>query len=222
MSFDNAEEETRQRFAETLTLYNHLRSVAPTNFVPLDDVQKALRGLWLVSLYAAVERSTNAIVEAALQEVSGHDAKSMDCVPALHTIFHYSKVQSIKDCGRNRVFDTARALFEASLADAPMKLSDNPLAESLQNVDASTLEWIIQLFGGDSIDIPGHSAKRLQTLRERRNAVAHGRESASEVGERYSLDELHTLYKIADSTITTFLYALRNHCVGRNYLRGAA
>lgn len=221
MTFAAAQDEVRERFMETLALFNDIRLHSPEGTAPLDSVQKARRGLWLVSLYAAFERGTNAIVEAAISEIASHEPKSVDCAASVQSIFHYSKVQAVKDCGLNAVFDKSKILLAAAFSDVALANLDNPLADRLQNVDASTIMWITGLFGLNSFTISPPDQGRLGTLRERRNAVAHGREAASQVGERYMIGEMNNLYNAADRVITTFLFSMRDHCTMRHYLRAA-
>lgn len=221
MTFASAKNEMRERFTEAMALLIHIRQQSPEDFVPLDSVQKSIRGLWLVSLYGAFERSANAIVEAAIEEISSHRARSIDCMPPIQSIIHYPKIQAVKDCGSRSVFDKSVSLFNAVFGGTPLPVFDNPLADQMQNVDASTLTWVAGLFGLEGVDITQADRGRLNTLRERRNAVAHGREAASEVGERYTLDEMNNLYTAADRATTTFLLALTEHCTRRLYLRAA-
>jgi len=100
-----------------------------------------------------------------------------------------------------------------------MKVHENPLAENLQNVDANTMSWALGLFGAPNLSVSPASIGRVNTLRERRNAVAHGRESASEVGERYSLEELNNTYLAADEVVTAFFLILNEHCTKQHYLK---
>ncbi|EOC0864396.1 hypothetical protein VG539_002370 [Cronobacter muytjensii] len=219
MSFDNAQIEIRDRFTEANSLLAFLRSNGPAPLQPSSENIKSLKGLWLVSIYAAVERSVNAVMEAALEVISNHNNKSIDCIPSLHSIFHFKGITSIRDCGRNKIFDKSISLFEATHSDEVMKVIDNPLAESLQNVDATTIFWILGLFGAPNIAVSAPSIGRVNALRERRNAVAHGRESASEVGERYTIQELENIYNAADEIITAFFLSLSDYCTKQHYLK---
>lgn len=221
MTFASAQVEMRERFTEALAILNHIRQQAPEGFVPLDSVQKSMRGLWLVALYGAFERSANAVVEAAITEVASHGSRSVDCMPPIQSIIHYSKIQAVNDCRQHSIFDKSVNLFQAAFSSAPLAAFDNPLVERMQNVNGSTLSWVAGLFGLDSFTIAPADNGRLNNLRERRNAVAHGREAASEVGQRYTLDEMNNLYVAADSVSTAFLFCLSEHCTRRLYLRAA-
>ncbi len=221
MNFSDAEAEARIRLTEARLILNNIRLTAPVPPVPVDDLQKAQRGLWLVCLYAALERGTNAIVEAALQEVSSHATPSASFVPAMHSIIHFPRIQAVKDCGYDSVFDNCIELFGASFGVDPIALRDNPLAKYLQNADGGTIEWICKLFGCIDYTVTGAPRARLSTLRERRNAVAHGRETAVQVGERYDLDELERLYEVVDSELMRFRLHLQSYSVSKAYVRVA-
>lgn len=218
MSFENAQVEIRDRFTEAGALLFFLRENGPAPLQPTSNHIKSLKGLWLVSIYSAVERSVNTTIEAALEVISGHENKSIDCIPSLHSIFHFNGVRSLNECGKNKIFEKSALLFKDIFSEAVMKVIDNPLAESLQNVDASTMSWALGLFGAPNLSVSPASIGRVNALRERRNAVAHGRESASEVGERYTIEELGNIYQAADEVITAFFINLSEHCTKQHYL----
>lgn len=222
MSFENAQMEIRDRFSEANSLLIFLRGNSPGPLQPADNNSKSLRGLWIVSLYAAVERSVNVAIESALAVISSHNNKSIDCIAPIHSIFHFNQIKSVHECGRNKVFDKSITLFEASLSDSFLSITDNPLAESLQNVDANTMRWALKLFGAPQFIANPASIGRINALRERRNAVAHGRESASDVGERYTLDELTNIYNAADEIVTAFFMSLQEYCDHQRYLKSSA
>jgi len=222
MTFDEADDETRSRLAESTTFLAHLRSIAPRDLSPIDDLQKALRAHWLVSLYAAVERGVNAIVEASLSEIALAAPEHERCVPPLHSIIQYSKIQAVRDCANRRLFDSSVDLFVSAFSADSVVFDENPLSERLQNVDGGTIHWVMSLFGVPLPPIPASNLGRLSNLRERRNAVAHGRESAVKVGERFSLDELATLYRVADEELARMSLAMRDFCTGSLYLRQVA
>ncbi|MGX9309624.1 HEPN domain-containing protein [Pantoea ananatis] len=219
MSFENAQVEIRDRFSEASSLLVFLRENGPAPLQPASNNFKSLKGLWLVSIYSAVERSVNSTIESALEVISSHENRSIDCIPSLHSIFHYRGVQSVNGCGKSKIIDNSRTLFESVFSESVMKVTENPLAENLQNVDANSMSWLLGLFGASNLSIPPASIGRVNSLRERRNAVAHGRESAAEVGERYTLGELENIYKACDEVVTAFFLNLRDHCVQQKYLK---
>lgn len=222
MSLEAAADEVRERFSKASMVINHLRAIAPGDLQPIDDLQRTLRGLCLVSIYAAFERSANAIVESALIELTSHETPATSYITSLHSIIHYAKVKSLRSCGFDHIIDRSTALFDAAFENSSAAFLENPLAEKMQNVDGGTLEWLASLFGVSDHACTPANRGRLGNLRERRNAVAHGREAASVVGGRFSINELGNIYDAADMEITRFLITIRDQCDGRLYIRQAA
>lgn len=222
MSFLAAEGEVRERFVDAQVLLSHIRQTTPAEHLPLTDLQKAMKGLWLVSLYAAFERSTNAIVEAAIAEVSSHGIKSIECCSPFQSILLSPNIQAVRSASANNYFDKSISLFSAAFSDTPIERLDNPLSDRMMNVDASTVQWLAGLFGISNFQVTAPDSGRLSHLRERRNAVSHGRERASQVGERFQISEMMNMYNAADRVCSGFLLAMKDHCAGRHYLRRAA
>jgi hypothetical protein len=117
------------------------------------------------------------------------------------------------------MFNKTRELLEVSHGNDRLALKENPLSENLQNVDTKTMSWVLALFGAPDMKVDPASAGRINTLKERRNALAHGREGAAEVGESYEIRELENVYNAADEVVTAFLEALDQHCAQRGYRR---
>ena len=89
----------------------------------------------------------------------------------------------------------------------------------LQNVDMGTVMKVKSYFGTTTYKVEQENAGRLNNLRERRNAVAHGHESASQVGARYTYPELRKLYEVADLESTRFHLHMKEYCEARKYMR---
>jgi hypothetical protein len=164
MSFDDTSNESRERFSEALLLLNHITATSPQGLGAASEVDKAMRGLWLVSLYGAFERSINATVEQSIIEISSHKCPSSACIPPIYSIFHHSHIQSVKDCGYKAVFDKSLALFEAVSGRDPLNVSENPLSGMLQNVDMGTVMKVKSYFGTPMYKVEQENAGRLNNL----------------------------------------------------------
>lgn len=222
MSFADTLAEARERFSEALQLLNLLGAAESGRAGPATNTDKAMKGLVLIAIYGAVERAVNSTVEQAIYEISSHRTPSSSCSPAILSIFHYTKVQAVKDCKYKDTLPKAMALLSSALSRDPILSSDNPLSAMLQNVDADTMILVARLFGLDGYGIGGAAAGRLNNLRERRNAISHGREAGSFAGERFTVAELRNVYTCADTEVMRFVETMREHCEARGYVVGAA
>lgn len=161
----------------------------------LSEEVKYLKGLWIVSLYGAFEKSLNSIFNEVLGVVEASEATFNSLKPSLKTIFGYSHIQSIKDCSYDTVIEKAIDFFRTSESPSKVALSVNPLTTYLQNVDGKSIIFLCNVLSINDYQIDLGRLGRLNNLKERRNAVAHGRETPAEVGSRFSrgLTELHAL-----------------------------
>ncbi len=209
MSFADAQLEVRGRFTEALQVINRLDPGASQNLAPSTDPDKALRGLLLVAIYSAMERGVNAYVEEALAVATSHASRVKNCIPEVQAIFHYPRIQSLRDCSDDNSLSKSIELFSMLTQDLEFSLASNPFSVRLQNVDGSTMEQCCQFLGVPDFRIGAMERGRLNNLRERRNAVSHGRESSVQVGGRFSFGEIRTMHSIADTEVEKFGSALK-------------
>lgn len=217
MSFVDAQLEVRGRFTEVLQLINQHDAGREGRLVPSTPPDKALRGLVLVAIYSAVERGVNAYVEQALQEATSNSSRVRDCTPQVQAIFHYPLAQSVRNCSDANFLGKSSELFKHILQDSVFSVQSNPLASRLQNVDGSTMEMCCEIMGVPGYTIGMMEKGRLNNLRERRNAVAHGRESSVQVGGRFEYNEIRKLHEIADTEVERFGNILKEYFETRSY-----
>ena len=217
MSFLDAQLEVRGRFMEVLQIINRLDTAAPPNFFPSTDPDKALRGLLLVAIYSAMERGVNAYVEEALAVATSNASLVKDCIPEFQAIFHYPRIQSLRDCSYDSALSKSIDLFSVLTQDLEFSVASNPFSSRLQNVDGTTMEQCCQLLGVPNFTIGKMEKGRLNNLRERRNAVSHGRESPVQVGGRFSYVEIRTIHSIADTEVEKFGLTLKTIFEQKSY-----
>lgn len=217
MSFADAHLEVRGRFMEALQVINRLDPGVSQSLAPSTDPDKALRGLLLVAIYSAMERGVNAYVEEALAVVTSHASRVKNCIPEVQAIFHYPRIQSLRDCSDDNSLSKSIELFSMLTQDLKFSVASNPFSPRLQNVDGSTMEQCCKFLGVPNFKIEAMEKGRLNNLRERRNAVSHGRESSVQVGGRFSFAEIRTMHSIADTEVEKFGSALKTFFEQKGY-----
>lgn len=218
---EEVEAETRQRLVEVFQLWNFLDLQVAQEAISQSDHLQSLRGLWLVSLYAVVEKTVNHCVEAVIRAIEIAGAESNKYKPAVHSVLQASVIQSLRDCKRDKSFLRSVELFEKMRSAELITTVSNPFGTHLQNVDGGTMLLLLRYFGADGYDLPLTTSTKLESLRERRNAVAHGRESPSEVGSRFTNADLKSLYELVSSELYRFIDFLRQYCLSQNFLVAA-
>lgn len=136
MSFADAHLEVRGRFMEALQVINRLDPGVSQSLAPSTDPDKALRGLLLVAIYSAMERGVNAYVEEALAVVTSHASRVKNCIPEVQAIFHYPRIQSLRDCSDDNSLSKSIELFSMLTQDLKFSVASNPFRRAFRMLTA--------------------------------------------------------------------------------------
>lgn len=217
--FDALEADIRERFVDCQRMLIYLRGLPNGNIHPAPLEISSLRGLWLVNLYGVMEKSVNMISDEVIDCIVTEAVASSSLKPSLHGVFHFSKIQALKDCGHGTIMEKSMDLLRASHSIENVELASNPLPDKLQNVDADTIYLLCDLLSLDGHEIEAGRRGRLNNLKERRNAVAHGRETPHSVGRRFNADGLQDLFTLTNEEVFSFMERCRTYCGDRTYLK---
>lgn len=217
--FDVLEADVRERFVDCQRMLIYLRGLPNGNVHPAPLEISNLRGLWLVNLYGVMEKSVNMISDEVIDCIVSDEVSSSFLKPSLHGVFHFSKILALKDCGHGTVMEKSMDLLRASHSIENVALASNPLPNKLQNVDAETIDLLCNLLSLDGHVIEAGRRGRLNNLKERRNAVAHGRETPHSVGRRFNDRGLHELFTLTNEEVFSFMERCRTYCQNKAYLK---
>jgi hypothetical protein len=220
MSFVEIKSKARNRFNETQIYLNHIISLEPQNPTDQPSIElKILRGLFQVQLYASLEKTINDIVEYSLSNIASRRIKNSHFNISFNTVSLSDKLKLLKDSGYSSFFPKAIELFLEISNPTVHPINEALFAKSLQNIWAKTIEETIGAFGIKGYNIGVIERSTINELVEKRNAVAHGRESASTIGERQRADVLRRKMDI----IVIFTYEIidlfENYCTNKGFLK---
>jgi hypothetical protein len=220
MSFADIKLKARNRFNETQIYLNHIISLEPQNPADSPSIElKILRGLFQVQLYASLEKTINDIVEYSLSNIASRRVKNSHFNISFNTVSLADKLKSLKDSGYSSFFPKAIELFFEISNPTVHPINEALFAKSLQNIWAKTIEETIGAFGIKNYSIGVRERSTINELVEKRNAVAHGRESASTIGERQRADVLRRKMDI----IVIFTYEIidlfESYCSNKDFLK---
>lgn len=207
----------RDLMVDCLGYWNIIKNLETGKSLKKDEVS-TLRAYWLVHLYGVFEKSLNTIASDTISHVASTNTNYIDLNSEIVGLFNYSGFQSIKDCRYERVFDHIAPVVRTLRSSTPATLAHNPIMALLQNVDAESIEFITRLLGIRGHTISPKSRGMLENLKERRNAVAHGREKPVDVGDRFNQQTLKDMYDVVDLELSTLLTACEQYCRNNEYL----
>lgn len=210
MSFTIVRNSARNRFNENYLYLNYLTSLEPNNN-PLEPVTlevKIMKGLFQVHLYSSLEKTVNELIEKTLVYISQNKVQNIHYSLPFNTIALVHRLKSFKNCGYKNFFDKAIDIFAAMNDTDISQIDETVFSTSLQNIWTNTIIEVTKCFGINDFNIPAQVRTTIDELVEKRNAVAHGRETASVVGERFRVDvmrkKMNTIANFAYELIDTF------------------
>lgn len=206
MPFSVTKANSRERFSEVIINLSYIESIEPVGEAP--PHVKILRGLYYVHLYSALERVVNETIEQTILLIKNENIKNKHYMTVFNVISLNSKMQGFKSCGYKDYFDKSSEVFEAVDSGDSFEISNTIFSQNLQNVWFKTIEETIKSFGAKPIEVEPRVRFTVDEIADKRNAVAHGRETPIVVGERYRCSVLRSktqeIQMLADLFIATF------------------
>lgn len=177
------------------------------------QVAATAKGIAFVQLYAVYEYTTKRAVQAALQEMRAAAHPVGDLAPELLSLALHTSVSSIIDSGRKTQWNRRMALFTKSCSTDPIDVPDNAFPNDGSHFRIQQLRTIWAIFGITDPVVPTVlMAPLIAELVENRNAIAHGRKTAHEVGRRYSKAEIKRKNDQTKQICTHIVSTIENHC----------
>lgn len=148
---------------------------------PVDsDIVKTLRGLFFVHLYAAFEKSINEGLEQYLQNIGSLQLKFSDIASGFLPTALDSKFTSLQSGDRWQ----SRIDFSVQLDSQEIcPINNTVFSMQLQNTKSKIIENIASYIGAaNSYTCDDRDARYLDEVVEKRNQVAHGRNTPITIG----------------------------------------
>lgn len=183
--FPALKSEIDARFGAITSFFN------ATKTLPLDE-QTTAKGLVFVQTYAAYEYTVKTVVQLAIDAIKTHNHKLRDLSPSLLALFLDPELNALRDVGGKDVWDRRLKLFERAFSKAPLDLSAGTRApHDGSHFRYTQLQMIFNVFGIDRLPVRRRRhIPRIDEVVNHRNQIAHGDETAVEIGRRYSRSEI--------------------------------
>lgn len=206
MPFSITKSNSRERFSEVYMNLSYIESIEP------DDEQpphvKVLRGLYYVHLYSALEKVVNETIEQTIILIKNKRIKNKHYKTAFNVISLNAKMQGFKACGYKDYFLKSSEIFDSLVSDDVFEISNTIFSSNLQNVWFKTIQDTVRSFGAKPLQVEPRVTFTVDEVVDRRNAVAHGRQTPISVGERFRCDVLRKktqeIQLVADLFVATF------------------
>lgn len=207
--------EAASRFAEANALLAEIKArelAEPTAVSAGLNVQK---GLFLVTLYAAFEHTVTLLVVRTAEAISAATVPHSDLSVRLLSLALDPQFKSISSPGKRAKWQRRSDLLVRTFSLEAARIHDEAILDELGNIWCNSLDQVFEAFGLVKPSLHDPRARGyIDEVVERRNAVAHGREAASDVGARYTATSLElrlqTIERQKDYMIGRFEPVLRD------------
>lgn len=211
---------TSERFNEVLIFLNYVSSLEPENSTePVALEVKIMKGLFYVHLYSAFEKSINDTVETVLSLISSKNVKNNHLLAPVLSVVLSDKIKSLKDCGYAKIFVKSSDVFVDAASTNITPINETIFSNQLQNIWVKTIDEIFQTLGIPPLSLDIRSKTTINEVVERRNAVAHGRDSAASVGERYRVGVLREKMEIISFSTNEIISTIEDHYLSKRYIK---
>lgn len=129
-----------------------------------------------------------------------------------------AECKSMSAAGPQTHWEKRCHLFGRTRIPAPLRIPDNVLPVGLGTIKFRHLQRIWNTFKLRDAVLPDMSLRgRLEEITDKRMAISHGRESAAEVGRRYSFDELAKRHTAIDLVCSHLVQSFETYLASERY-----
>jgi len=219
MPFAIIKANSRARFSEVLFNLANLESLEPDVLIEVPQEVKIQKGLYYVHLYAALEKSVNEVVEQAILLIKNEQVKNNKYNTHFNVISLHSKMKSFKECSYKSYFKKSIDVFKSIESEECFEISNTLFSHNLQNIWFDTIQEVLISFGIPALVVDPRVQFTVNEIVDKRNAVAHGRESALFIGERHRMDILRLKTNDIQLVIDMFIDSFESYILNHEYLK---
>jgi hypothetical protein len=172
-----------------------------------------VKGLTFVQLYAVYEYAVVNAVQRGLVTMSGHGLSFNALRKGLQVLALEGELKSVVDSARRRSWENRCNLFERAFSVDAATFQDSIFPDDgthFRHAQLRTL-WSVFEIAGPEVPDPRFIG-RINELVEHRNAIAHGRETAENIGRRFSDGDIAQRVDDTQELCLHIVNSFEDHC----------
>jgi hypothetical protein len=195
MPLTTVRQEAANRFQEAQSFLSAIKNLEKARRQHADEIN-VRKGLFLVLLYGAFEYSLTRTLTEATILINASRVEYGHMNELLYGLALDPQLASLTapGAGRDLKWERRAELFRKQACTDPVVLFDGAFAPEVQNAWAKTIQKMFNVFGITQPALHDPRVKQyIDEVVDKRNAVAHGRESAARTGQAYTTESLQNL-----------------------------
>ena len=221
--FSGVQSASSQRLSEVRQLLDVIKILESSDPLVADGQEvRVLRGLFYVHLYGVFEFSVNRAVERLLDAVSKLNIAMCDLEPALMSLSLDSEFHSFVSQDNKKRWQKRINFLSRQHGTEKVVVTHSIVANYLQNIWQSNLLQLFEcLYLSDPIVPTPNLSPYIDEIVNKRNQIAHGRESPIQVGAGTRSPELQVRLDAMTQIITHIISCFDNHLSTVKFVRKA-
>lgn len=188
--YQSVELEITDRLAQSKEIINHISNLESGD--QGSELIKIQKGYLFVSLYSSIEYTVTSMVSRYLNILKQEQLKPMDYRKYILCTVLNDNFNAIINSGKKKSWDRKRDFFDTLFSADPANIDDSVFPTDGANISKKQIEDIWSIFHLNGNPVPAEiNTWILNEIRDHRNAIAHGREKAADIGGRYTTDTLN-------------------------------
>jgi hypothetical protein len=172
------------------------------------------KGLAFVQVYAVYEFTVCSVVRTAIESIKTHNHRLQDLIPSLMALALDSELNSLRDSGDRRIWENRLNLFDKAFSKARLDIPGNtgPPHDG-SHFRYTQLVMIFRVFGIKRLPVRRRAhIGRINEVVGHRNLIAHGTETANDIGRRYTRAEISHIAAQMRSVCLLLIDVFENYC----------
>lgn len=178
------------------------------------DLGATAKGLVFVQLYAAYEYTVRSAVQIAVESINTHRHRIQDMSPSLLALYLDSELKSLQNCGERNIWSARLKVFDRAFSGDVITLAGTaPTPHDGSHFRHTQLQMIFSVFGISRLPVRRRvHLYRIDEIVDHRNKIAHGNETASEIGRTYTRQEIAKRIRMLNSVCLLLISIFDGFC----------
>lgn len=207
------------RIRQSALLLQHLVNLETAVPAANEELLKTQKGMFFVTLYAALEFTLTTAVSEFLSELQSLSTAPKTYKSGLLPTLLNREFNAAFSASKRLTWTHRRSLINRVFAADPCTIDNDVFPAESTNVSADHFEEIWQQLELPGASLPpGINPWTLNEIKEHRNAIAHGREKASSIGARFTLAALDDRHRAVEAICAYTVLSFEEHLKNKSYL----
>jgi hypothetical protein len=221
--FNGTEQEVRDRIRQSKELLKLALTLEPQDETIDSEIFKIQKGYLFVSLYSSLEFTLVSVVGRYLELLKQHPKKPMEYQKYILCTILNANFNSVRDCSKKNLWDKKADLFDSLFSDDLALIDDSVLPTDGISISYKQIQDVWKFFHLTGEPLPyGVNILLLNEIKDHRNAIAHGRKKAVEIGARYTPGMLIGKERAIETLCFHILETFKGSYENEEYLNSSA